>query len=88
MADYKNNIGEDDLSHLEEILKLHDLSLDPPAGTFEQFKARSLKNIENRCLHHHVFDNFLLKSVFEHFGLQVIYSSNTNDDYIIGGLKK
>jgi len=88
LDDYKKNVGEDDMTHLNEILELHDLALDPPAGTPKQFKARSLKNIENRCLHHHVFDNFTLKSVFEHFGLLVIYSSNTNDDYIMGGLKK
>ena len=87
LDDYKKGIGENDLTHLPEILKLHDLTLDPPAGTLEQFKARSLKNIENRCLHHHVFDHKTLRLMFEYFGLQVIYSSNIPEDYIIGAIK-
>ena len=54
--DFKNGTGEDDLTHLPEILELHDLACDVGAGTFEQFRARSLENFSNRCLHHHVFD--------------------------------
>ena len=35
------------------------LQLDPAAGDAEAFKARSLDNAANRCLHHHVFDTDL-----------------------------
>lgn len=63
MKKYQDNVGEDDLSCLDEILALHDLSMDPPAGNFEQFKERSLKNFENRCLHVSVFDFSLLKQL-------------------------
>ncbi|HKW76180.1 MAG TPA: methyltransferase domain-containing protein [Terriglobales bacterium] len=56
LEDYKKGTDERDLSHLPEILALHDLSLDKQAGDVETFKARSLRNFENRCLHHHVFD--------------------------------
>jgi SAM-dependent methyltransferase len=55
IGDYENNTGEDDLTHLDEILSLHDLSRDPWAGTFDQFRDRSLNNAELRSLHHHVF---------------------------------
>ncbi len=55
-ADFDRHTGEDDPTHLEEILALHDLRRDALAGTAEQFRARSLRNAENRCLHHHVFD--------------------------------
>ena len=44
--DYNNNVSENDLTHLEEILSLHDLKLDPPAGTFKQFQERSLRTIK------------------------------------------
>lgn len=54
--DFNNRVDENDLTHLPEILKFHDLSRDPLAGSFEDFKARSHKNFENRCLHQHVFD--------------------------------
>ena len=56
MEDFDRCVGEDDLTHLPEILKLHDFSLDRRAGTPEEFKERGLRNFEYRCLHHHVFD--------------------------------
>ncbi len=57
LEDWQKKTEEDDLSHLPEILAKHDLSLDPLAGSLEEFRARSLKNFHNRCLHHHVFDD-------------------------------
>ena len=38
---YKLNIGEDDLSELDEILKLHDLSMDTAAGSKEKLLKRN-----------------------------------------------
>jgi SAM-dependent methyltransferase len=64
-ADFAGHTGEDDLTHLDEILALHDLRRDPLAGTPEEFRARSRRNAENRCLHHHVFDLALLRAVLE-----------------------
>jgi hypothetical protein len=62
LSQYKKNVGEDDLSTLPEILLNHDLILDPPAGDLGQFTKRSLDNINNRCLHHYVYNpNLLLK---------------------------
>ena len=51
IQDFTQNIGEDDLTHLDEILELHDLNIDKPAGSFEEFKARSLNNESHRGLH-------------------------------------
>ena len=67
-SDFDRHTGEDDLTHLEEILALHDLHRDVPAGTSEQFRARSLRNAENRCLHHHVFDSALQRAILEAAG--------------------
>lgn len=69
--DFNAGMGEDDLTHLPEILALHDLERDPDAGDMEAFKARSLHNVENRCLHHHVFDVRLARELVEHAGLKV-----------------
>jgi SAM-dependent methyltransferase len=71
ISDYENDVQEDDLTHLDEILKLHDLSKDPEAGDLNNFRERSLKNIENRCLHHHVFDEKLIAEIFDRFGLEL-----------------
>jgi len=71
-ADYAGQTGEDDLTHLDEILALHDLYRDPRAGTPEEFRTRSRRNAENRCLHHHVFDLALLRAVLERRGWIVV----------------
>ncbi|WP_254774902.1 methyltransferase domain-containing protein [Polaromonas sp. YR568] len=69
--DFNAGMGEEDLTHLPEILALHDLERDPDAGSMEAFKARSMRNLENRCLHHHVFDSRLARELVEHVGLNV-----------------
>jgi SAM-dependent methyltransferase len=53
--DFDLGTPETDLTHLAEILSLHDLSLDRGAGTEEQFRERCLNNDKFRAMHHHVF---------------------------------
>jgi SAM-dependent methyltransferase len=69
--DYQNQTSEADLSHLNDILRLHDLVRDPPAGNIESFKARSEKNFENRALHQHVYDEELIYYIFRCLNLDV-----------------
>ena len=82
---YNKNVGEDDLSTLPEILKNHDLSMDPAAGNFEQFTIRSLDNVNNRCLHHYVYSIGLLHEINNFFNCEFIYNFTNNMDiyYII-----
>jgi SAM-dependent methyltransferase len=74
ISDYTNAIGEDDLTHLDEILELHDLSRDLMAGTPEQFRARSLNNSAVRALHHHVFSFASTLELLEYAGFSPILS--------------
>lgn len=71
IEDFDRNIGEDDLTHLTEILEKHDLSRDPAAGSLEQFRQRSLDNFSNRCLHHHVFDKKNSSELLQRTGFKV-----------------
>lgn len=71
IADFNAGMTEDDLTHLPEILALHDLKRDPEAGDMAAFKSRSMRNFENRCLHHHVFDKHLAVDLVEYVGLKV-----------------
>jgi len=88
IEDYIKDVGEGDLSHLHEILRLHDLSRDPPAGNFEAFKIRCLKNKENRCLHHHVFDLNLIRQLFHYLNIEeILMSTEDRDYYALGRLK-
>jgi hypothetical protein len=81
LADYQNDIGEHDLTHLEKILALHDLAMDPPAGSLEQFRERSLDNFANRTLPHHVFDAALIRMVLAYTGFEIRDLSETGSDF-------
>ena len=70
--DLERKTGEDDQTHLEEILALHDLAMDPEAGGSDAFKARAMRNIESRCLHQHVFDSQLAIDMVDHMGFQIM----------------
>ena len=71
-SDFENNIGEDDLSHLPEILKLHDFNLDRGVGNCKEFSVRANNNFEIRGLHHHVFDLGLLQEIFNYLNLEIL----------------
>jgi SAM-dependent methyltransferase len=71
ISDFNAATMEDDLTHLPEILALHDLQRDPEAGDAASFRLRSMHNFENRCLHHHVFDTRLAVTLTEYAGLKV-----------------
>lgn len=71
IADFETGMAEDDLTHMPEILALHDLKRDPEAGDSASFKARSARNFENRCFHHHVFDTALAVSLVDYVGMQI-----------------
>lgn len=88
IADFETGMKEDDLTHLPEILALHDLKRDPEAGDSEAFRSRSMHNIENRCLHHHVFDAGLAVSLAEYAGLEVLTVEEIYPHHILMLAKK
>ena len=53
--DAARETGEDDVTHVEEILALHDLERDPGAPDRETFERRCRENASTRAMHHHVF---------------------------------
>jgi SAM-dependent methyltransferase len=87
IEDFQKNISEEDLTHLNEILTLHDLSMDKAAGDFDNFKKRSINNFQNRCLHHHVFDMALLEQIFKYFNIEILLKESTKTVFILVGRK-
>ena len=73
LEDYKSDTGEDDLSHLPDIIEKHDYSLDPECGGKQKFIERAKKNLENRCLHHHVFEEETLRKSYKFAGIKVTH---------------
>jgi SAM-dependent methyltransferase len=88
VEDFEKGTSEDDLTHLEEILELHDLSRDPWAGEFDAFRQRSMRNSENRSLHHHVFDTRLVIEILHHMGLQIILVEAVKPVHIVAIAQK
>ena len=72
IQDYENEVDEHDLSHLTEILKLHNLSMDLEAGAFKNFVTRSRDNFSNRCLHHHVFTTESVIYIIDYVSLKTL----------------
>lgn len=77
LKDYKDNISEYDDTHFEEVIKLHDISMDAGVSSTDELRNRTYKNFENRCVHHHVFDqslvyNMLSETAFEIISLDLI----------------
>src|SRR5437016_2058920 len=83
IEDYSRNIGEDDLTHLSEVLELHDLSKDPPAGSFENFRSRCLENYAFRAMHHHVFDTPTAVAMLDYAGFQMLRVTHLKPFHII-----
>ena len=80
LDDFARDVGEDDLTHLDEILALHDLRRDWAAGGRQQFRKRSLRNFQNRTLHHHVFDVELIEEMLDRVGLGIVDLTTTRTD--------
>ena len=63
--------------------------MDLPAGNLEDFKARSLNNYHNRCLHHHVFDIDLIKKLCVYCDLKIIKTCEDKvDNYVLAQKSK
>jgi SAM-dependent methyltransferase len=71
VQDFEGGTGEDDLTHLPEILALHDLHMDVGVASLQEFEARSARNYENRALHQHVFDTRAAVELVDHARFQI-----------------
>ena len=70
IEDFEAGIGEDDLTHLSEVIRCCDLSRDSEITDESMFCERAKQNHKLRSIHHHVFDtrlatNAVLRAEFE-----------------------
>lgn len=70
--DYNKDVGEDDETHLDEIMKLHDFKLENDSIDKHLFKERLINNRFNRCAHHHVFNAKLTAALLDYAGFRLI----------------
>ncbi len=83
-ADFRNSTTDGDLTHLDEILALHDLTLDPGAGSAQQFRERCLRNLTVRAMHHHVLIPEVLVRMFSRVQMRVLSVGIERPFHIIG----
>ncbi len=70
VEDFERGTGEDDLTHLDETLELHDFARDV-AQDRATWEAERRDNVNTRLLHHHVFSLPSLLALLDHAGLQL-----------------
>jgi SAM-dependent methyltransferase len=83
ISDRDNSVGEDDLTHLSEILELHDLGLDKAAGSKQQFRERCMDNYSKRAMHHHVFETGAVIKLLDYCNFQIIRVDTLKPYHII-----
>jgi hypothetical protein len=74
IEDYRSDVGEDDLTHMDEVISKHNLKKDKTVSSLAQHIERTKQNYTNRIMHHHVFDLKLLRAMGEQCGLRVLES--------------
>ncbi len=72
VEDFEQAVGEDDLTHLGETLRLHDRTRDSEPGGFDEWAERRRQNHATRVLHHHVFTTSSVASLLGRGGLEVL----------------
>ena len=85
IADHEADTGEDDLTHLEETLALHDLRRDIPMARTE-FEAARRDNVHTRLIHHHVFVTGSLLALLDHCDVEIlaVEARRPHDIYVLG----
>ncbi|MEA2157582.1 MAG: hypothetical protein QOE11_3722, partial [Solirubrobacteraceae bacterium] len=70
VEDQRRGTGEDDLTHLEETLALHDFSRDVTDPRTHAAWCRD--NLAHRAIHHHTFTLRSLLEMLDHAGLELL----------------
>ena len=87
-ADFENETAEGDLTHLQEVLELHDISRDAGISDAEALRTRALQNADIRSMHHHVFDTRLAVATLCRAGFEVVAVEPLEPYHIIVIAKK
>jgi hypothetical protein len=88
IEDFEANRSEEDLTHLAEILQLHDVSKDPGVTDAGAFRERAERNAEFRSLHHHVFDMRLVVGAVFHTGFKPVTAEGLEPYHIVVSARK
>ena len=82
LNDFNTDIKEDDQTHIEEILQLHDYSRDNTVDKLK-FAERLKENLVHRSAHHHVFSFKLIENILELASFKVLYQQKNNPFHLV-----
>ena len=88
IEDYKNNITELDETHFEEVIALHDFKHDAFVQSKEELIKRTKLNIENRAVHHHVFNLDLVKELLVYCDFEMIHQQTYPPFHLVSVAQK
>jgi SAM-dependent methyltransferase len=88
IQDYEQNMGEDDTTHFEEVIALHDIGRDRGVKDLAGFTERTKNNLSNRCVHHHTFNTPGLAKLVDYTGFEILKVSNFKPTHIVVLAKK
>ena len=81
--DYAQDMGEDDLTHVEEFVTLWDYKKFPIANSIAEHRERYRNNYRQRLLHHHVFDFKSATNLVRFAGWEVLVSERLRPNHLI-----
>jgi len=83
IKDYNENTSETDTTHFEEVIRLHDLSMDSTVKNIKEHIKRTNNNFKNRILHHHTFNKQSLIDILKYCNLKIINSQTFKPYHIV-----
>ncbi len=83
LADFEQQTGEDDTTHFQEVLDLHDFTRDGVLGSLDELKTRTFNNLTNRAIHHHVFSLELVKELLEYAGFNIEHQQKAKPFHLV-----
>ncbi len=83
LEDYENKTTENDATHFEEVIKLHESAKDPNPQTPAEFAKRVENNYAIRSVHHHVFSLDGLEKMLQHCNFKVIYKQKAAPFHLV-----
>lgn len=86
--DFARDMGEDDMTHVEEFVTLWDYKKYPIANSIAEHRERYRNNYEQRLVHHHVFDLNSALDLVNYSGWQVLAAERLRPNHLILFLQK
>jgi SAM-dependent methyltransferase len=83
LEDYARDMGEDDMTHVEELVTLWDYKKFPLAASIAEHRERYRNNHQQRLVHHHVFDLQSAIRLVTHSGWKVLAAERLRPEHLV-----